>query len=192
MRKVTRDRVRDVMTVLHEWHKYVGQLEAQYDGPGFARIPNFSDEHPETLNEARELARDFAAFDIPAPHFSAWLEDPDDDIPDEMMKELGQIALQRKRRKGLSFDEAVKRKTSPAFREAIVAVRDALRHVEDRRARDEELPVLLDSLLDPSLTTIHGSTMEVTLRRITDVLSGARKDHPLVAAAADRIKSLTN
>lgn len=190
MRTVTRDRVRELMIVLHEWQKYVDQLETRHGGPGFARIPNFADEHPETLATARELARDFAAFNIPAPHFNAWLQDPNDDIPDEMMKELGEIALHRQRRNGLSFEEAVRRKTSPDFQEAIVAVRDALPQVKDRRVRDEELPLLLDSLLDPSLTTIHGSTIEVTLRRLADVLSGARNDHPSVATAADKVTAL--
>ena len=186
MRPVTRNRVQDLRASLHEWHRYVDQLKTQ----STEVIPNLSDDQPETIAAARDLTKDLAAFNIAAPHLNEWLKDPDNDIPNELMIELGRIAIERRRRNGMSFDAAVKRKTHAGLRDFIVSVKDAIPHVKDRRVRDDELPMLLEDLLDPSLKTARGSTMEATLRTLESVLSGARSDHPSIANAETKVRSL--
>lgn len=187
MKAVTRDRVGELVVVLNEWRKYVDGLEMRATGASFAEIPRFSDEHADTVRAARSLAADLKTADIAAPHLREWLRDPDDDVTDMLMSELARIGTYLPRQNGLSFDEAVRRKTSAHLRDAIIATRDAIPHVQSSYARDEELPIIFDRLLDPSLKTTEGSTMEVTLRKLYDILRSERQHHPTINIAVEKV-----
>src|SRR5260370_25662209 len=117
-------------------------------GPGMALIPNLSDLHPATIAAARELADDLQRGSIEAPRLGEWLNDPNDWITDDLMRELGRIAMDLPPLNGLTFREAVGRK-SPELRDVIIALRDAIPHVQGRYERDEDLPILSHTLLDP-------------------------------------------
>lgn len=170
MKMLSRNRVRNLVVELTEWNRHVDHLAMTHTGPGMALIPNLSERHPETIAAARELFNDLHERDIEAPRLREWLDDPNDWITNDLMRELGRIAMDLPPLNGLTFREVVGRK-SPELRDVIVAVRDAIPYVQGRYERDEELPILFDTLLDPQLKTVHGITISETLRKIEDVLS---------------------
>jgi hypothetical protein len=184
MNQVSRDRVRDLAVQLNEWHKYIDQMRST---GATSNLPAISREEPQTIAKARELAADLENHAVSVPHLRTWLDNPDGSIPDDLMVELGNVAMDLPRRNGLSFAEAVRRKKSPQFQELIRAVRDAIPHLRSRYARDEEMPLLFDRLLDPSLKTINGSTMHVTLEHLHRAFDRERENHPALKAAASKL-----